>query len=309
MTLQDKEVPHGFELPTALPQTAEEAAHWQQRNRQWWEAHPMRYDWNNDLGAAEFSPRFYEEIDRRFFADAEEYLPAGKLPFDRLIPFDELPRLDVLEIGVGNGSHAGLIAPRARSFTGIDLTEYAVRSTSGRMRLAGIDARIARMDAEKMAFPDHNFDLVWSWGVIHHSSNTRNVLREMHRVLRPGGRAIVMVYYRNFWNYYVCAGLLHGLLRGQWFRTRSLHKIQQQTTDGAMARFYTRPEWTAAVADFFSVEKTTILGSKSHVLPLPAGRFKDRLLRLFPVGLSRLLNNRLGMGYFLVAHMRRRDDA
>src|SRR5580700_1615703 len=97
MTSQDKEVPVGFDLPTDLPQTADQRNAWQHKNREWWESHPMRYDWKDKLGIQEFSPEFYDEIDRRFFKDAEEYLPARKIPFDRLIPFDDLPRWDVLE--------------------------------------------------------------------------------------------------------------------------------------------------------------------------------------------------------------------
>jgi SAM-dependent methyltransferase len=308
MNAQPKEVPMGFDLPTASPATGEQAARWQQYNRQWWESHPMRYDWKEQLGVEDFSPQFYEEIDRRFFRDSEEYLPAQKLPFDRLIPFDQLPHLDVLEIGVGNGSHAALIARHARSFTGIDLTEYAVRSTLQRFQLAGLDARIVRMDAEKMDFPDHSFDFIWTWGVIHHSADTRGILREMHRVLRPEGRAIVMVYHRNFWNYYICSGFLHGLVRGMWLHTQSLHKIMQLTTDGGLARFYTGSEWRATASDYFNIEQLEIYGSKSHILPLPAGRVKDLVLRSLPNRLSCLLNNKFAMGSFLVSHMRRREE-
>jgi ubiquinone/menaquinone biosynthesis C-methylase UbiE len=308
MTSQEKVVPVGFDDPTGLPQSAEQRAAWQHQNRQWWESNPMRYDWKDRLGIKEFSSEFYDEIDRRFFKDSEEYLPARKLPFDRLIPFDDLPRWDVLEIGVGNGSHAGLLARHARSYTGIDLTEYAVHSTSERLRLAGLGAKILRMDAEKMDFPDNSFDLIWSWGVIHHSSNTDNVLKEMQRVLKPGGRAIVMVYYRNFWNYWILAGLFHGLLRGMWFRTHSLHRIQQLTTDGALARFYTRSEWQRTVSTCFDVESIEIFGSKSHVVPLPTGRLKSFVLRCFPNWLSRFMNHTMRMGFFLVSPMQRRDD-
>ena len=308
MTFQTKEIPPGFDLPTALPQTTEQAAKWQACNLQWWESHPMRYDWKDELGAEDFSSKFYEEIDRRFFHNAEEYLPARKLPFDRLIPFDDLPHLDVLEIGVGNDSHAGLLARHARTFTGIDLTDYAVNSTRQRLRLARLDAPIIRMDAEKMDFPDESFDFLWSWGVIHHSADTGQVLREMRRVLRPGGRAVIMVYHRNFWNYYVWCGLLHGFLRGMWFQNRSLHRIMQVTNDGALARFYTRSEWKTTVSDCFEIDTLEVFGPKSHLLPLPASRLKDVLLRLFPDGLSRFFANRLRMGSFLVARMRRVED-
>jgi ubiquinone/menaquinone biosynthesis C-methylase UbiE len=264
----------------------------------------MRYDWQNALGIEDYSPQFYQEIDHRFFSDAEQYLPCRQIPFDRLIPFDQLPHLDVLEIGTGNGSHAGLLARHARTFTGIDLTDYAVKSTSERLRQLGLTAQILRMDAERMAFPDRSFDFVWSWGVIHHSADTRSVLQEIRRVLRPGGQAVIMVYHRNFWNYYIGCGLFHGLLRGMYFRTRSLHQIMQLTTDGALARFYTASEWRAMVAEFFTIDNLEVLGSKSHILPLPPGRLKNLVGHCFPDRLARLLANRLRMGFFLVSHLR-----
>jgi SAM-dependent methyltransferase len=309
MTSQLKAVPIGFDSPTALPPTAKQAALWQEHNQSWWQTNPMRYDLTQQLGIQDFSPAFYEEIDRRFFRDAEEYVPARKLPFDRLIPFEQLPRWDVLEIGVGSGSHAGLIAPYARSFTGIDITEYAVTSTSERLRQAGLSSRILCMDAERMDFPDQSFDFIWSWGVIHHSADTHRVVSEMRRVLRPGGQAVIMVYNRNWWNSYIMSGLGHGLLRGMWLRTRSLHQIMQLTTDGGLARFYTCSEWKALVADYFTVQKLEVLGSKSHLVPLPACRLKTLGLRLLPGRLARLLTHDLRMGYFLVSHLSRREDA
>jgi ubiquinone/menaquinone biosynthesis C-methylase UbiE len=68
------------------------------------------------------------------------------------------------------------------------------------------------MDAEHLAFPDASFDFVWSWGVIHHSSNTWQIVGEIQRVLKPGGTAVIMVYHRGWWNYYVW-GMLIGPVR------------------------------------------------------------------------------------------------
>jgi ubiquinone/menaquinone biosynthesis C-methylase UbiE len=299
--------PNGFTTPTALPLTSEEAQLWQDTNRSWWENNSMRYDWRAKIDAPEFSREFYLEIDRRFFSDARTYLPWKVLPFDALIDFELLRSQDVLEIGVGNGSHAQLLAAHARSFTGVDLTAYAVESTTKRLGLQGITARILRMDAEQLEFPDGSFDFVWSWGVIHHSSNTRKVLQQIHRVLRPGGTATVMVYYRSWWNYYVTCGLLHGLIQGELFRGKTIHDIMQRWTDGALARFYTTNEWKELVGDLFHVRQVRVYGSKAEALPLPRGRFKDMALRVIPDSFTRVLLNRLRMGSYLVTTLERKS--
>lgn len=301
-------VPEGFDDPTALPETAEQARQWQQANRDWWEQHPMRYDFSESVEIAENSREFYEEIDRRFFRDASTYLPYKTTPFEGLIDLGSLASQDVLEIGVGMGSHAQLLASRSKSFAGIDLTSYAVKSTSARMKVAGLERpgiTIRQMDAEKLEFPDNSFDLVWSWGVIHHSSNTRQILKEIHRVLRPGGKATTMVYHRNLWNYYIYSGLFGGIVKRHLFRTGSLHKVRQIEIDGALARFYTVAEWKSLVSEFFTVENVKIMGSKTELVPLPGGRLKDAVLGLIPDAAGRLFTNNLRLGTFLVSTFRK----
>ncbi len=275
----------------------------------------MRYDFSQGVAAAEFTEAFYREIDSRFFSDVKTFMPWDQIPFDPLIDFQSLGDKDVLEIGVGNGSHAQLISTYARSYTGIDLTDYAVKSTTKRLELSGethaVMSAIARkpavirMDAEQMEFADNSFDLVWSWGVIHHSANTRKILEEMHRVLRPGGTATVMVYYRNFWNYYIFAGVFAGVIRGTLWKTKSLHQTRQKFIDGAIARYYTIPEWRSLVSDLFLVEDIKIYGSKSELLPLPSGRFKTKLQSVIPNSVGRLLTNQGRMGMFLVSALKK----
>lgn len=304
------EVPAGFDNPIALPQTPEQEREWQRANRSWWESHPMRYDFTDRVEAPEFSKKFYEEIDRRFFSDAETFMPWKRTPFDALIPFEALQEKDVLEIGVGNGSHARLLAERARSYTGIDLTDYATQSTKRRMSVFGLDSRrvnVQQMDAERMTFADESFDFIWSWGVIHHSANTRKILEQMRRVLRPGGTAITMVYHRNFWSYQVVAGLFNGILNGKIVRTGSLHKSRQQIIDGAIARYYTIPEWEALVSDLFTVEDVRIYGSKAELIPVPAGKVKNVVKAALPNSLCRLLTNDCKLGMFLVSTLKKND--
>lgn len=235
-------------------------------------------------------------------------MPWNKIPFDPLIDFHSLLDKDVLEIGVGNGSHAQLISPFTRSYTGIDLTDYAVSSTTKRLQLfTGVKAntKIIRMDAEKMEFADNSFDFIWSWGVIHHSANTRKILEEMHRVLRPGGSALTMVYHRSFWNYYIFAGFFGGLLRGKFPKHGLVHNARQQLIDGAIARYYTRSEWEKLALDFFTVETVRIYGSKSELLPMPSGNLKNTLRSIIPNSAARFVTNQCKMGMFLVSSLRK----
>lgn len=292
----------GFDTPTQLPRGEEQRQQWQSANKTWWESSPMRYDWRNELSANPGSKEYFEEIDRRFFSSAEKFLPWKNIPFDNLIPFAELANKDVLEIGVGQGSHAQLIAPRCKSFTGIDLTEHAAAMTSQRLKVFGVPGQVLRMDAEDMKFADGSFDFIWSWGVIHHSADTRRILEEMRRVLRPGGTCAVMVYYRSWWTFYVC-GFLRRFFQRQFRREGDLHRILQAATDGAIARYYSARDWRAATAGLFTIDSTEICGLKTELVPLPHGFLRRAVETLLPDGIARLLLRRMRMGSFLVARM------
>lgn len=296
--------PAGFTSPTALPADESEQRAWQKENQAWWQKHSMRYDFSSPITYEEFTEPFYDEIDRRFFESASHYLPARQIPFDRLIDFDSLRDKDVLEIGCGNGSHAQLLAQRAKSYTGIDLTDYAVRSTSTRLALRQLPGTVLQMDAEAMKFPDHSFDFIWTWGVIHHSANTPKIIQEMNRVLRPGGRAIVMVYYRGLWNFYAIGSLV-SLLSGEFPTLDKIHSSRQSVEDGALARYYRPGDWRRIVGDNFSVRRVRIYGQKDLLVLLPGGRLKRTLLSLIPDPVGRFLTGPCRMGNFLVADMQK----
>jgi ubiquinone/menaquinone biosynthesis C-methylase UbiE len=298
----------GFDNPTSLPKTEEEREGWLKANKQWWESQPMRYDFTDPLGTSqEFSKEFYKEIDKRFFDSSHCYAPWKRIPFDTIIDFESLAAKRVLEIGVGNGSHALLLAQHSNEFVGIDLTEYAVKSTKRRMEIFGLNnVSVQQMSAERLEFPDNHFDLVWSWGVIHHTADTNAALREIYRVLKPGGLAIIMVYYRSFWYTYVYAGFFHGVLKGYWLQEKSLHRVVQRTIDGAIARFYSLPEWENTVAAVgFKVERAEVMGQKTDLILLPAGRIKNAILSLIPSFIGRFFTNTCRMGYFLVSNIRK----
>lgn len=302
--MKDNHSLKGFCDPTTLPASNSQHQEWQNANYNWWEKHPMRYDWKNKIMHQEFSKDFFLEIDKRFFSVVGHFMPWDKVPFDSLIDFSSLKNKDVLEIGVGNGSHAQLLAEYSRSFTGIDITDYAVKSTLERMKCFNLkNYKIIKMDAEKMEFDSNSFDFIWSWGVIHHTANTANVLKEMQRVLRPHGQAITMVYHRNIWNYYIMAGFLRGVICGGFLKTKSLHQLVQQLTDGAIARYYKIGEWRSFVSNFFDIKNISVYGAKPELFPLPSCLVKDYVMALFPDRLTRFFTNKCKFGSFLVSSL------
>jgi len=112
----------------------------------------------------------------------------------------EFPRYHgkkVLEVGVGAGTdHLQWARAGAQCF-GVDLTEAAINTTKARFALYGFSSQLQRLDAEALPFPNEYFDVVYSWGVIHHSENPNVIIEEIQRVLKPGGVFIGMFYGRR----------------------------------------------------------------------------------------------------------------
>ena len=297
-------VPFVIDAPEKLPQTEEQEKAWQDQNYSYWQSLPMRYDFAEEVEYKEFSPEFYKEIDTRFFSVAREFLPWKKIPFDNLINFDELKDKTVLEVGTGNGSHAQLLAQHAKEFYGIDITDYAVKSTTERFRHFNLVGTLKTMDAQVMDFPDNYFDFIWSWGVIHHSANPPKIVKEMQRVLKPGGKVTLMVYYRSWWYYYVC-GFVRGLLSGDLMELKSIHKIKQKRMDGALARYYTIRSFKKMASEYLNVTDAYILGQKNHLNPLIGrpGKWLFNFIKILPESITRFLTNTLRMGFYLVVEM------
>jgi len=102
----------------------------------------------------------------------------------------------VLEIGVGLGADHQRFAEAGAILAGVDLTPRAIEMTRRRFENLGLRSDLKVGDAENLDFPDNSFDVVYSWGVIHHTPDTQGAAHEIFRVLKPGGVAKVMIYHR-----------------------------------------------------------------------------------------------------------------
>jgi len=199
----------------------------------------------------------------------------------------------VLEVGCGMGTHATMLSRAGANLTTIDLTERAVKVTKRRFELFGLSANIQQVDCEKLPFPNASFDTVWSWGVIHHSSQTEACLAEITRVLKPGGHIFLMVYYKPSLVYYLHCGLIRGVLGGQLLH-HSLGEIYRNASDGFYARVFTKKELRALFEPNYQEVALSILGLKAELVPIPRCRIKEMIEEIIPDFLASTILNRCG---------------
>jgi ubiquinone/menaquinone biosynthesis C-methylase UbiE len=172
--------------------------------------------------------------------------------------FEDGRAQDVFEIGVGMGAdHLEWARRSPRSLTGVDLTSQAIELTRARLKLHGLHSRLLVTDAEHLPFRDASFDLVYSWGVIHHSPDTAAAAREIARVLRPGGRARVMIYHRSSL-VGVMLWLRYALLTGRVWR--SLDHVYARHLESPGTKAYSLEEARRLFAGLTDVRTRVELG-------------------------------------------------
>ena len=171
--------------------------------------------------------------------------------------FEEGAERDVLEIGTGMGAdHLQWARARPASLVGIDLTYRAVEFTRQRLSLYALHSDIRVADAEHLPFNDESFDIVYSWGVLHHSPDTQRAVAEVRRVLRPGGRALIMIYHRAS----LVGAMLwvrYGLFRGR--PLKSLQSIYSQHLESPGTKAYSMEEARALFHGYSRVSISTQL--------------------------------------------------
>jgi ubiquinone/menaquinone biosynthesis C-methylase UbiE len=104
---------------------------------------------------------------------------------------------EVLEIGLGYGTLSGELMTRGASYHGLDIAAGPVEMVRHRWRLADgkdAEARIVQGSVLELPFADARFDYVFTIGCLHHTGDLPRAVREVERVLKPGGTAVVMLY-------------------------------------------------------------------------------------------------------------------
>ena len=267
----------------------------QQAVREWWNRNPMSYDVDAPIAHPAGSREYFRELDARIFHPRYMRLTVADgddRAFSRYVDFAALAGKDVLEVGCGSGIAVQLFAEAGARVTAVDLTPWAVETTRARLDAFGLDGEVLEADGEELPFEDGSFDLVFSWGVIHHTTDMDRALAELVRVCRPGGTLVLMLYHRRsaFFVAYRALARFLPLARRLGFHFEGARAGERE---GLIARHFTRAEVERMLARH-GLRETCVepYGQDAELLPLPRRvrlpitervpqRIKDPLLRRF----------------------------
>lgn len=143
------------------------------------------------LGITDASPHNLQRFDEAYMA-LYPYL-------QRYIPNERFNGKKVLEIGLGYGTFGELLASRGADYHGLDIAPGSVAMMEERLRRLGknLDGRVLQASALELPFEDARFHHVYTIGCLHHTGDLPKAVSEVHRVLKPGGAAVVMLYNRH----------------------------------------------------------------------------------------------------------------
>lgn len=236
--------------------------------------------WDNEpcgtggIRSEEGSIGYFEEIENHRYA-VEPFIHS-------FAQFTRWHRKKVLEVGCGCGTDLLQFARAGGKVYGVDLSPNSVNLVRRRFAVYRLRAEVMEADAENLPFPDEQFDLVYSWGVLHHTPEPLRAIKEIYRVLKPSGSIRIMVYNRISW-IALKVYLQHGLLAGKPFTPLSQVIAEHQESLGTKA--YSVREARTLFSLFTNLEVRPILTYYDS--------FKSKGI-FPPTWLIRLLGDRLG---------------
>jgi SAM-dependent methyltransferase len=254
--------------------------------------------WSEDPAGAvygrehEFGTReFFDEVERHRYQEYASWMP-------EVMGFKEFAGARLLEVGCGMGTDLLQFARGGAQVTGVDLTPRSIDISRRHFDLYGASGDFAISDGENLPFADGSFDVVYSNGVLHHTPDTAGAVREVHRVLRSGGLARVMLYHRGSLGYWGQVIVRHGILGGELLRGNSPADIMGKFVEfnegggNPLVKVYSRRE----ARDLFSMFSEVKI--QIEQLTRPEFYFLGRMI---PEGIFRRLQRSIGWNVIVSA--------
>src|SRR5205807_1888770 len=171
--------------------------------------------------------------------------------------------------------------------------------TRRRCELAGFAPDLHVADAENLPFAENSFDVVYSYGVMHHSPDTAKCLREAWRVLKPDSEARIMLYH-----HVSLTGIMLWLRFGIW-RGQSIRQCVYENLESPGTKSFTCSEVSALMRNFQDVSIDQVFSPGDLLLHEPSRKFQGAVYRLlwkaFPRHLIRICCRKYGLFLLITA--------
>jgi SAM-dependent methyltransferase len=277
----------------------------QKEVEQFWDAKPCDSDTSDE---ALHSKEYFNAIEKERYRLQSHILD--------LLPSLDLNGKKVLEIGTGAGTDARTIIAMGGDYTGINVDAGSSEMTRRALEVFDLSGEVCHASALDIPYQPETFDLVYSFGVLHHIPDVDRAMEEIHRVLKPGGRLAIMLYNRTSINYVVeirhlrkwglsligFPGIVSvlgwlGLPKVKLRRHLELHKIAGRMSDGEWlsrntdgpdnpySRVYDRYETEWLLSGFGEIEQYTKFFDYRHWGPVG---------KVLPERMRRALGNKWG---------------
>lgn len=250
--------------------------------------------------------RYSDESSRKKYFDEIRTTRYVRTPYlKEFAKFSESEGKRVLEIGVGAGSDFHNWVSNGARVSGVDLTEKAIELTKEHLAVSGLQDReydLQNADAENLPFPDGEFDIVYSYGVLHHTPNTEAAFREVLRVLRPDGEVRAMIYHDPCWTGFML-WVRYALLRLRPWQSAKQMMFEHLESPGTKAYSLSEARAMLEGIGFESVELESRLCAGDRLDIRPSERFQGAIYKviwkLYPRWLVQLLGDRYGLNLLL----------
>jgi 2-polyprenyl-3-methyl-5-hydroxy-6-metoxy-1,4-benzoquinol methylase len=264
--------------------------------QRYWDARPcnIRHS-TKPIGSKEY----FDEVEARKYK-VEPHIPG-------FAEFDRWQGKRVLEVGCGLGTDSINFARAGADLTAVELSGESLRIAEQRANVMGVADRIrfVQANAEELtsALGDEKpYDLVYSFGVIHHTPHPERALAEMRSVVAPGGTLKLMVYHRHSWKVF---WIVAAQGRGRFWKTDEYVAEHSEAETGCPVTFsYTRSGGRELVeSSGFEVQDVSV----DHVFPYRIRDYvqyryvKEPYFRWMPDPLFRAFERRFGWHLLVTA--------
>jgi ubiquinone/menaquinone biosynthesis C-methylase UbiE len=218
---------------------------------------------------------FFDEIRRDRY---ENYAPWMLKTFK----FEQYKGKKVLEVGVGIGTDHLQFAKAGAILTGIDITPKSIELTKKNLELHGYRSNLLVADAENLPFNDNEFDIVYSFGVLHNILNIQKAIDEVYRVLESKGKAVIGLYHKNSLFFWLFVFLYDFILKGKFLRTTLKDRISAIEKGGEetkpLVQLFTKKQARCLFRKFKKVKIIT-----RHAGLPTSGRILGKILNIKPI--------------------------